>query len=121
MDKMGKKQDGILEELSLVINRDEPVAVPETPTEDLDDQKNLLKELIKLIKVSAIKSKHLPVWANDCSKFMSRAALWSYWREHGEDMKKWDKKPTPALWTQVRELQKRSTTTEIAAITTGKQ
>jgi len=60
-DNMDKKQDGILEELSLVINCDEPVAVPETPTEDLDDQKNLLKELIKLIKVSAIKSKHLPV------------------------------------------------------------
>jgi len=60
MDKMDKKQDGILEELSLMINHDNPVAVSETPDEDQDDRKNLLKELIKVIKLSAIKSKCLP-------------------------------------------------------------
>ena len=55
LDKMEESQDGMREELSLVINHDEPVAVSQTPDEDQDDQKNLLKELVKLIKVSAIK------------------------------------------------------------------
>lgn len=77
-----------MEELSLMINRDEPMAVSETPDEDQDDQKNLLKELIKLIKLSAIKGIRFPAWANDISKSMLHAALWSYLREHGEDMKK---------------------------------
>ena len=49
---MDKKQDVILEELSLVINCDERVAVSGTPDENQDDQKNLLKELIKLISLS---------------------------------------------------------------------
>ena len=62
---MDKKRDDILEELSLVINHDEPVAVSQTPDEDQDDQKNLLKELVKLIKVSAIKVKCPPVQAKD--------------------------------------------------------
>ena len=58
------KQDGMLEELSLLINCDEPVAVPEAPSEDQDDQKSLLKELIKLIKgdepsSSSVSSKNL--------------------------------------------------------------
>ena len=52
---------------------------------------------------------------------MSHAALWSYLREHGEDMKKWHKKLTPALQAQVRELQNRSTITEIAPVTAGNQ
>jgi len=75
LDKMEKKQDGMLEELSLLINCDEPVVVSETTDENQNDQKSLLKELIKLIKISAIKGKHLPVQANDSSKSMSRAAL----------------------------------------------
>jgi len=75
IDKMEKKQDGMLEELSLLINCDEPVVVSETTDENQNDQKSLLKELIKLIKISAIKGKHLPVQANDSSKSMSRAAL----------------------------------------------
>ena len=53
IDEMEKKQDGMLEELSLLINCDEPVAVPEAPSEDQDDQKSLLKEQIKQIKISA--------------------------------------------------------------------
>ena len=75
LDKMEKKQDGMLEELSLVINHDEPMAISETCDEDQDDQKSLLKELVKLIKVSAIKGKCPPIRAKDHSKFMSRAAL----------------------------------------------
>lgn len=75
----------MLEELSLVINHDEPVAVSGTLNEDQDDQKNLLKELVKLIKDSATKGKRPPARANDRSKFVLRAALWSYlrpWRRH---------------------------------------
>ena len=60
LDKMEESQDGMREELSLVINHDEPVAVSQTPDEDQDDQKNLLKELVKLIKVSAIKGNPPP-------------------------------------------------------------
>ena len=110
-----------MEELSLMINHDNPVAVSETPDEDQDDQKNLLKDLIKLIKVSAIKGKRLPAWANDISRSMSRAALWSYLHEHEENMKKWHDQPTPALQAQVGELQNKSTTTEIAPVTAGNQ
>jgi len=43
-----------------MINCDEPMAVSETPDEDQDDQKSLLKELIKLIKLSAIKGIRFP-------------------------------------------------------------
>ena len=57
---MEKKQDGMLEELSLVINCDEHMAISEAPNEDQHDQKNLLKELIKVIKLSAIKGIHFP-------------------------------------------------------------
>jgi len=45
-----EKQDGILEELSLLVNCDELMVVSETPDEDQDGQNSLLKELIKLIK-----------------------------------------------------------------------
>jgi len=45
-DRLDKKQ----EQLSLLINHDEPVVVSETLDEDQDDQRSLLKELIKLIK-----------------------------------------------------------------------
>lgn len=94
IDKMEKQQDGILEELPLLINCDEYVVVSETPDEDQDDQRSLLKELIKLIKddepysspvssqISAIKGKRPPAQANYSSKSMSHAALC----EHGEDM-----------------------------------
>ena len=75
----------MLEELSLLINCDEPVAVPEAPSEDQDDQKSLLKELIQLIKgdepsSSSISSKSsaikgsLPVQANGGSKSMLHSA-----------------------------------------------
>ena len=60
LDKVEKKQDGMLKELSLLINCDETMAVSETADEDQDDQKSLLKELIKLIKLSAIKGIRFP-------------------------------------------------------------
>ena len=48
LDKMEKQQDGVLEELSLLINWDAPVVLSATPDGDHCDQKNLLKGLPKL-------------------------------------------------------------------------
>ena len=42
-------------EVSLLINRDEPVEVSETFDEDQDKQRGLMKELIKLMKIHLIK------------------------------------------------------------------
>ena len=48
--KMEKQQDGVLEELSLLINWDAPVVLSATPDGDQGDQKSLLQELIQLIQ-----------------------------------------------------------------------
>jgi len=42
-------------EVSLLINRDEPVEVSETFDEDQDKQRGLMKELIKLRKIHLVK------------------------------------------------------------------
>ncbi|XP_052561347.1 uncharacterized protein LOC128091953 isoform X3 [Tympanuchus pallidicinctus] len=122
--KKERKQGGVPEEASLSMNRGEPVAASETANED-QDLTSLLKELIALIKgdepssspappeISAIHGKRSPPQANDSSRCMARAALWSYLREHGEDMKEWRKKPTAALRARVRELQQRSTSVRL--------
>lgn len=47
---MEKQQDGVLEELSLLINWDAPVVLSATPDGDQGDQKSLLQELIQLIQ-----------------------------------------------------------------------
>ena len=60
--------------------------------------------------ISAMKRRRAPARASDNSKTMLRIALWNYLRQHGENVKKWHKKPTPALQAQVKELQDRSTT-----------
>ena len=87
---MEKQQDGVLEELSLLINWDARVVLSATPD---GDQKSLLKGLIQLIqgdepcsspgpsKLSAIHGKRLPAQAKDGRK----------------SMKKWQKKPNPGL------------------------
>jgi len=46
------------EQLSLLINCDEPVVVSQTFNEDKDDQRSLLKELIKVIKGDCTINKH---------------------------------------------------------------
>ena len=51
-----------------------------------------------------------PVQASDNSRTRSRTALWHYLRDHGEDMKRWHKKPTSALQARIKELQDRSDT-----------
>ena len=62
--------------------------------------------------ISAMKRRRAPARASDNSKTMLRIALWNYLRQHGENVKKWHKKPTPALLctpAQVKELHDRST------------
>ena len=76
-----------------------------------------LEELINLVSsrstssnISAIKRRCPPARGNDNSKTITHLALWRYLRDHGEDMKKWHKKPTSALQARIKELQDRSTT-----------
>jgi len=47
---MEKQQDGVLDELSLLINWDAPVVLSATPDGYQYDQKSLLQELIQLIQ-----------------------------------------------------------------------
>ncbi|XP_021239577.1 uncharacterized protein LOC110391946 [Numida meleagris] len=132
LEKMKKNQAALLGDLSLLMDCDEPVsAASEAPDGDQEDLRRLLKELIRLIKgeispspasskVSALQGRRLPARANnDGGRSMARAALWSYLREHGEDMKEWFKKPTPVLRARVRELQRRSSSEAIAPGTAG--
>ena len=96
-----------MEELSTVLHRDEPhepVVIRDTADEDQDYQNSLLEGLIKLVSsqpassgISAMKRRRAPARASDNSKTMLRIALWNYLRQHGENVKKWHKKPTPAL------------------------
>ena len=108
----------MIDELSTVLNAEGCVVVSDTSDGDKDSQNSLLGRLIKLVSsqpgssnVSAIKRKHLPAHSSDNSKTVKllRFAVWHYLRGHGEDMKKWHKKPPPALQAWVKELQDRST------------
>ncbi|XP_051624901.1 uncharacterized protein LOC127461275 [Manacus candei] len=58
-------------------------------------------------RVSAIRSQRPPAKER---RYTPRGDLWFYLREHGEDMRKWDGKPTSSLAARVREL-KRGTNT----------
>lgn len=97
-----------------MINRDEPIVVSETFDEDQDKQRGLMKELIKLMKIqlikedgspsspvsskiSAIEGKCFPARVRNNSRTASRAALWRYLRDHGEDIRKWHDQDTPVL------------------------
>jgi len=42
--------------------------------------------------------------------YTPRGTLWFYLRDHGEDMRKWDGKPTSSLEAQVHELQGKTIT-----------
>ncbi|TRZ13832.1 hypothetical protein HGM15179_013267 [Zosterops borbonicus] len=59
-------------------------------------------------RVSAIRSRRPPARERG---YTPRGNLWSFLREHGEDMKKWDGKPTSALAARVRELKRGTPTT----------
>ncbi|XP_015707970.1 uncharacterized protein LOC107308525 [Coturnix japonica] len=97
LDRMERKQDNMQKSWSAARNHSEPVAV------------------------SAIRRKRTPVRVKDRSEPMSRGAMWNYLRDHGEDMRKWHDKPNFALRARVRELQKRSATTEVASTAADNQ
>ncbi|KAM4879514.1 uncharacterized protein FYW23_015561 [Sylvia borin] len=59
-------------------------------------------------RVSAIRSRRPPARETG---YTPRGNLWSFLREHGEDMKKWHGKPTSSLAARVRELKRGTTTT----------
>ena len=82
--KVTDRLDEVQEQVSLLINCDEPIVVSETLDEDQDDQRSIMKELIKLMKIqlikgdglfspvsskiSAIKGKRFPAQARNNSK-----------------------------------------------------
>lgn len=99
-----------------MLNADGCMVVSDTSNSDQDSQSSLLEGMIKLASSqpasssgSAIKRRRPPAQASDNSRTTLRIALWLYLRDHGEDMKKWHKKPTPALEARVKGLQDRST------------
>ena len=55
ISELANRLDEVQEQVSLLINRDEPVVVSETFDEDQDKQRGLMKELIKLMKIHLIK------------------------------------------------------------------
>jgi len=54
--------------------------------------------------VSAIRGKRFSAQEGGYRGYTPRGTLWFYLRGHGEDMRKWDGKPTSSLEAQVREL-----------------
>ena len=77
------------------------------------------EELIELIKnsysppvqtnISAIRSEHSSDQEREYRRYTPRGTLWFYLRDHGEDMRKWDRKPTSVLDARVRELKGKTT------------
>ncbi|RMB94834.1 hypothetical protein DUI87_28637 [Hirundo rustica rustica] len=60
-------------------------------------------------RVSAIRSRYPPARERG---YTPRGNLWSFLREHGEDMRNWDGKPTSSLAARVRELKRETPTTK---------
>ncbi|RMC15302.1 hypothetical protein DUI87_07491 [Hirundo rustica rustica] len=58
-------------------------------------------------RVSAIRSRYPPARERG---YTPRGNLWSFLREHGEDMRNWDEKPTSSLAARVRELKRETPT-----------
>ncbi|GAB0209136.1 hypothetical protein GRJ2_003379300 [Grus japonensis] len=56
-------------------------------------------------RISAVRSKHSSALERGYRAYTPRGILWFYLRDHGEDMRKWDGKPTSTLRARVRELQ----------------
>ena len=139
--ELANRLGDVEEQMSLLINRDEPVEpviVSETFDDDQDKQRGLMKELIKLMKIQLIKEdgspsspvtskisategKRFPARVRNNNRTASRVALWRYLRDHGEDMRKWHDQDTPVLRARVRELQNRPTTSVVAPVTTGNE
>ena len=60
VSELANRLGEVQEQVSLLINRDEPVVVSETFDKDLDKQRGLMKELIKLMKIQLIKEDGSP-------------------------------------------------------------
>ncbi|KAK4826862.1 hypothetical protein QYF61_011899 [Mycteria americana] len=60
--------------------------------------------------VSAIRSQRSSAQERGYRGYTPRGTLWFYLRDHGEDMRKWDGKPTSTLEARVRELQGKTIT-----------
>ena len=54
--------------------------------------------------VSAIRDKRFSAQEREYRGYTPRDTLWFYLRDHREDMRKWDGKPTSSLDARVREL-----------------
>ncbi|XP_052520751.1 uncharacterized protein LOC128071766 [Tympanuchus pallidicinctus] len=111
VSKMTDQLNETREQMSQLINHDKPVAVSETLDEDQDNQKSLMKEMMKFVrvhlnkedkpsfscapsKISAVRGKCFPAQVRDNTP---QIVLWYYLRDHGEDMRKWHGQPTPVL------------------------
>jgi len=60
--------------------------------------------------ISAIRGRRSSAQEKEYSGYTPRGTLWFYLRDHGEDMRKWDGKPTSSLEACVRELQGKTIT-----------
>ncbi|GAB0202683.1 hypothetical protein GRJ2_002733900 [Grus japonensis] len=56
-------------------------------------------------RIAAVRSKHSSAPERGYRAYTPRGILWFYLRDHGEDMRKWDGKPTSTLRARVHELQ----------------
>ena len=92
VSELANRLDEVQEQVSLLINHDEPVVVSEMFDEDQDKQRDLMKELIKIMKtqlikedgspsspvsskISAIEGKCFPAQVRNNSRTASRIAL----------------------------------------------
>jgi len=60
--------------------------------------------------VSAIRGRRFSAQEREYRGYTPRGTLWFYLRDHGEDMRKWDGKPTSSLEARVRELRGKTIT-----------
>jgi len=60
--------------------------------------------------VSAIRGKSFSAQYREYRGYTPQGTLWFYLRDHGEDMRKWDGKPTSSLEARVRELRGKTIT-----------
>ena len=84
--------------------------------EKLSEKSEKLIELIEKsysppvqTNISAIRSEHSSDQEREYRRYTPRGTLWFYLRDHGEDMRKWDRKPTSVLDARVRELKGKTT------------
>jgi len=60
--------------------------------------------------ISAIRGKRFSAQETEYRGYAPRGTLWFYLRDQGEDMRKWDGKPTSSLEARVRELRGKTIT-----------